>query len=159
MIPVGWYFPPKEIGPPTITSEQELKKLGPYVAPILYGGLGNVLFQLAAVHVYAQSMGVPCVVGFFDHWLGHAVILQEGKKKRRRRREKKKKKKKKEGEIEEKKKKKNKDCQKERKSKRIIVTDRGKLEVILSNGWLPSRYRDGIRSSRVRHNIMLIQKT
>lgn len=43
-------------------------RAGKYVAPVLYGGLGNAMFQLAALHVYAKEMGVPCVVGFFQHW-------------------------------------------------------------------------------------------
>lgn len=68
VIPVGWYTPPAGLGPSTIQTGKELAALGPYVAPILYGGLGNVMFQLAALHVYAKTMGVPCVVGFFDHW-------------------------------------------------------------------------------------------
>jgi hypothetical protein len=93
VIPLGWYSPPADMGPPTITSLDELKNLGRcayaschsilsqlgpagfisrvagrYVAPILYGGLGNALFQLAATHVYAKTVGVPCVVGYFDHW-------------------------------------------------------------------------------------------
>ena len=33
-----------------------------------FPGLGNQLFQLAAVHVFAYDIGVPCVVGFFEHW-------------------------------------------------------------------------------------------
>jgi hypothetical protein len=28
----------------------------------------NVLFQLAAVHVHAKTIGVPCVTGWFKHW-------------------------------------------------------------------------------------------
>lgn len=39
-----------------------------YVAPVLYGGLGNALFQLAAIHAWARNISLPCVVGFFDHW-------------------------------------------------------------------------------------------
>ena len=39
-----------------------------HVAPILQGGVGNALFQLAAIHVYAKfEADVPCVVGFFNH--------------------------------------------------------------------------------------------
>ncbi len=56
VIPIGW-FDGRTIGPPTITSLAELDGLGKYVAPVLYGGLGNQLFQLAALHVYARSVG------------------------------------------------------------------------------------------------------
>ena len=41
---------------------------GKYVAPILYGGLGNVLFQLAACHVFGKELNVHCLVGFFKHF-------------------------------------------------------------------------------------------
>eukprot|EP00730_Choanoeca_flexa_P018860 TRINITY_DN9192_c0_g1_i1.p1 TRINITY_DN9192_c0_g1~~TRINITY_DN9192_c0_g1_i1.p1 ORF type:complete len:367 (+),score=71.13 TRINITY_DN9192_c0_g1_i1:101-1201(+) len=64
--PVNWLD--RHLGPPDIASVQELKALGPFVAPILYGGLGNVLFQLATVHVLAKQEQVPCVIGFFQHW-------------------------------------------------------------------------------------------
>ncbi len=76
MIPVGWYDPPLHLGPPTINSEEELHDLGPYIAPIIYGGLGNVMFQLAAVHVMAKELRVPCVTGWFDHWLVSETHIQ-----------------------------------------------------------------------------------
>ena len=46
------------LGPPDIQTAAELKALGRFVAPILYGGLGNVLFQLATVHVLGKQEGV-----------------------------------------------------------------------------------------------------
>eukprot|EP00048_Salpingoeca_helianthica_P020693 m.247492 g.247492 ORF g.247492 m.247492 type:complete len:360 (-) comp51358_c0_seq1:23-1102(-) len=67
VVPVGW-FDGRNMGPASINSLAELESLGKHVAPVLYGGLGNQLFQLAALHVYARSVGVPCVVGWFDHW-------------------------------------------------------------------------------------------
>ena len=63
-----WHSLPEAWGPPTITSTQELEALGPHIAPVLYGGLGNVLFQLATLHVYGRKHGVPVVVGYFSHW-------------------------------------------------------------------------------------------
>lgn len=50
-------------GPPDIESEAELRALGPFVAPILYGGLGNVLFQLAALLAHSQDTKLPLVIG------------------------------------------------------------------------------------------------
>ena len=46
------------VGPPDVPSLAALRKIGVFVSPILYGGLGNVLFQLAAVHVHAENEGV-----------------------------------------------------------------------------------------------------
>eukprot|EP00911_Craspedida_sp_UC1_P002239 UC1_evm2s1704 len=46
-----------------------LAEVGPsFVAPILYGGLGNMLFQLAATHAYAWQHNIPCLVGRWRHW-------------------------------------------------------------------------------------------
>jgi hypothetical protein len=56
VIPRDWYAG-RKMGPPLITRPAELAALGKYVAPVLYGGLGNELFQLAALHVYARSLG------------------------------------------------------------------------------------------------------
>lgn len=61
-------------GPPDVTSEAELKALGPFIAPILYGGLGNVLFQLAALIKHSQDTDLPLVIGYAAPrrtvWLG-----------------------------------------------------------------------------------------
>lgn len=49
----------------------EYDSLGPVVCPILYGGLGNVLFQLAAIQVYCKETGAICVSGGWggvQHW-------------------------------------------------------------------------------------------
>eukprot|EP00056_Hartaetosiga_gracilis_P015748 m.3033 g.3033 ORF g.3033 m.3033 type:complete len:429 (+) comp3163_c0_seq1:51-1337(+) len=52
-----------------ITSRTELvQSVGKFVAPILYGGLGNELFQLAALHVYGRVFNIPVVTGYFHHW-------------------------------------------------------------------------------------------
>jgi hypothetical protein len=56
VVPVGW-FDGRKMGPPNIHTLAELEGLGKHVAPVLYGGLGNQLFQLAALHVYARSVG------------------------------------------------------------------------------------------------------
>lgn len=50
-------------GPADITSESQLRELGPFVAPILYGGLGNVLFQLAALIKHSKDTNLPLVIG------------------------------------------------------------------------------------------------
>ena len=55
VIPTGW-FAGRGLGPAMIHTLAELQALGKYVAPILYGGVGNELFQLAALHVYARSI-------------------------------------------------------------------------------------------------------
>ncbi|EDQ86521.1 uncharacterized protein MONBRDRAFT_28212 [Monosiga brevicollis MX1] len=51
-----------------LQAQAQLDALGPYVAPILYGGMGNVLFQLAALLALAKTEQAPCVVGFYKHW-------------------------------------------------------------------------------------------
>eukprot|EP00055_Hartaetosiga_balthica_P016576 m.105597 g.105597 ORF g.105597 m.105597 type:complete len:425 (-) comp9134_c3_seq1:351-1625(-) len=52
-----------------IASRSELfDNVGPFISPILYGGLGNELFQLAALHVYGRAFNVPVVSGYFKHW-------------------------------------------------------------------------------------------
>ena len=38
VVPLGWLYGDK-LGPPNINSEEELNQIGPYVAPLLYGGL------------------------------------------------------------------------------------------------------------------------
>jgi hypothetical protein len=53
-------------GPEDITSERQLRELGPFVAPILYGGLGNVMFQLAALIKHSQDTKLPLVIGYVD---------------------------------------------------------------------------------------------
>eukprot|EP00042_Codosiga_hollandica_P028008 m.144110 g.144110 ORF g.144110 m.144110 type:complete len:404 (-) comp52656_c0_seq10:42-1253(-) len=57
--------------PPSISCRimcQELHARRPFVAPILYGGLGNMLFQLATMHRLAWDLDIDCVVGYWDHW-------------------------------------------------------------------------------------------
>eukprot|EP00041_Stephanoeca_diplocostata_P028987 m.843500 g.843500 ORF g.843500 m.843500 type:complete len:464 (+) comp23473_c1_seq1:373-1764(+) len=57
------------LAPPDISDASMLDGLAPHwVAPILYGGIGNVLFQLAALLVYAKEAQAHCVIGFFQHW-------------------------------------------------------------------------------------------
>ncbi|EGD74307.1 hypothetical protein PTSG_06316 [Salpingoeca rosetta] len=63
-----WRQLPSSWGPPTISREEDVDAIGTYVAPILYGGLGNILFQLAALHAYGRKHNVPVVVGYFQHW-------------------------------------------------------------------------------------------
>ena len=56
VIPLGW-FEGRNMGPSSIHKQEDLEALGKYIAPVLYGGLGNQLFQLAALHVHAKSLG------------------------------------------------------------------------------------------------------
>jgi hypothetical protein len=39
-----------------------------HIRPILYGGLGNQMFQIAASCVLARSLNRPCLIGFWKHW-------------------------------------------------------------------------------------------
>ena len=37
------------------------------MAPILRSGLGNAMFQIAAVCMYAEEKKIPCYVGYWNH--------------------------------------------------------------------------------------------
>ena len=37
------------------------------MAPILRSGLGNAMFQIAAVCMYAKEKKLPCYIGFWNH--------------------------------------------------------------------------------------------
>eukprot|EP00042_Codosiga_hollandica_P028014 m.144088 g.144088 ORF g.144088 m.144088 type:complete len:422 (-) comp52656_c0_seq8:42-1307(-) len=63
----SWFTLPRH-SPPLITTNEELHARRPFVAPILYGGLGNMLFQLATMHRLAWDLDIDCVVGYWDHW-------------------------------------------------------------------------------------------
>eukprot|EP00049_Salpingoeca_infusionum_P020560 m.364415 g.364415 ORF g.364415 m.364415 type:complete len:379 (-) comp26957_c0_seq1:177-1313(-) len=67
-MPEEWLNVPDTWGPSTLHSNIELDALGTYVAPIFYGGLGNLLFQVAALTTYCDALDVPCVFGYFQHW-------------------------------------------------------------------------------------------
>jgi hypothetical protein len=53
-------------GPPLIETEKQLADFGPFISPVLHGDLGSIMFQLAAVHVLAQSYSTTCVVAWWD---------------------------------------------------------------------------------------------
>eukprot|EP00042_Codosiga_hollandica_P036866 m.285776 g.285776 ORF g.285776 m.285776 type:complete len:365 (+) comp54978_c0_seq8:1501-2595(+) len=67
VVPVDWYMIPPSASP-VLQTQAELDALGTYVAPIVYGGLGNNMYQIAALSVHARKLGIPCVIGFFKHW-------------------------------------------------------------------------------------------
>eukprot|EP00042_Codosiga_hollandica_P028007 m.144032 g.144032 ORF g.144032 m.144032 type:complete len:372 (-) comp52656_c0_seq1:42-1157(-) len=67
LVPSAWFTLPRH-SPPLITTNEELHARRPFVAPILYGGLGNMLFQLATMHRLAWDLDIDCVVGYWDHW-------------------------------------------------------------------------------------------
>ena len=43
---------------------------------MLYGGLGNVLFQLAAVCSLAKQRQTACIVGYWSHWNSHVSCVE-----------------------------------------------------------------------------------
>jgi hypothetical protein len=53
-------------GPPLIENEKQLKAFGPFISPVLSGGLGNIMLQLAAVYGFAKKYKVPFVVAWWD---------------------------------------------------------------------------------------------
>ena len=51
---------------PTITTEEQLQSLPWYIAPVMSGGLGNIIFQIAATTVLADRYAVACIVAWWD---------------------------------------------------------------------------------------------
>jgi hypothetical protein len=49
--------------PKNLVSDEDIDAIGPFVAPILHGGLGNNLFQLAAAHTLGKTVGRATLVG------------------------------------------------------------------------------------------------
>ena len=47
---------------PAISTESQLAQITRFVSPILAGGLGNVLFEMAAANAMAKRLGVLCLV-------------------------------------------------------------------------------------------------
>lgn len=52
-------------GPAVISSEEQLTAAQPFVTPVLHGGLGHVLFQIAGAHVLAKRHNVTCVIAWW----------------------------------------------------------------------------------------------
>jgi hypothetical protein len=53
--------------PRNIMSEAELAQVKPwFIAPVLSGGLGNHLFQMAAASTLARQRNATCVMGYWD---------------------------------------------------------------------------------------------
>jgi hypothetical protein len=52
--------------PRTIDSEQEIVEQGSYISPVLYGGLGNCMYDLATAHAYASALNETCIVAWWD---------------------------------------------------------------------------------------------
>ena len=52
--------------PPSICTQHALDTIHQFVAPIMLGGLGNMLFQLAAAHSVAEELHRPCVVAWWN---------------------------------------------------------------------------------------------
>jgi hypothetical protein len=61
----AWRTLPDDV-PLNIVSETDLLSLTPYVAPVLSGGFGNILYEIAAGCVLAKRLGVPCVIAWWD---------------------------------------------------------------------------------------------
>ena len=53
-------------GPAVISSEKQLTAAQPFVTPVLHGGLGHVLFQMAGAHVLAKRHNVTCVIAWWN---------------------------------------------------------------------------------------------
>ena len=54
-------------GSPTpIKTEQELSQITNFISPICIGGLGTILFQIAACHVAAKAYGIQCIFAWWD---------------------------------------------------------------------------------------------
>ena len=53
-------------GPPLIESEAQLLAAGPFISPVLSGGLGNILLQLATIHTLAKQHSVLCITAWWD---------------------------------------------------------------------------------------------
>eukprot|EP00042_Codosiga_hollandica_P012826 m.29104 g.29104 ORF g.29104 m.29104 type:complete len:349 (+) comp40412_c0_seq8:31-1077(+) len=63
LLPAAWL-----LQKPAIQNQEGLDERKPYLAPILFGGLGTVMFQLAAAHSAAWNSNLTCVVGYWKHW-------------------------------------------------------------------------------------------
>lgn len=59
-----WQYLPSE-AVPNIQTERELRSLQ-YISPILKGGFGNILYELAAAHSFAKLANVSCIVAWWD---------------------------------------------------------------------------------------------
>jgi hypothetical protein len=61
-----WRILPQGVSAP-LRSDEEIDALkGRFISPILKGGFGNILFELAAAHAVAKQVGVPCLVAWWD---------------------------------------------------------------------------------------------
>jgi hypothetical protein len=53
-------------GPPLIENEEQLLAIGQFISPVLHGGLGNIMLQIASVYRYARKYKVTFVVAWWD---------------------------------------------------------------------------------------------
>ncbi len=66
--PRNWLKLPKNV-PKSIRSQASLDAFmdeRDFIAPILGGDMGDVMFQLAATHTLARQLSRPCLVGWWD---------------------------------------------------------------------------------------------
>ena len=61
-----WRKQAPEHVPPNIRTEAELSSITRYISPVLAGGFGNILFELAASHSVALRLNVTCLVAWWD---------------------------------------------------------------------------------------------
>jgi hypothetical protein len=54
------------IGPPLFESKEQLDGFGPFISPVLSGGLGHIMLQIAAVYGFSKKYNVPLVVAWWD---------------------------------------------------------------------------------------------
>jgi hypothetical protein len=59
----------------SLKTEEDINAVGPYISPVLQGGLGNMMFELASAHSIAKQAGVPCVVAWWDQSVAFDELL------------------------------------------------------------------------------------
>lgn len=64
MFLADWQQLPPE-SPPVIQAK-DFELITSYVTPILSGGLGNIMYEIAAACTLAHSLSRPCLVGWWD---------------------------------------------------------------------------------------------
>ena len=60
-----WKELPPGVSTP-IHTEDELKKYNKFVSPVLTGGLGNMMYEMAFAHAIAKQIGVPCIIAWWE---------------------------------------------------------------------------------------------
>lgn len=56
---------------------EEVKENEDFIAPLFFGGIGNILFQIASVYARSKDVNIRCVFGYFDHALRSSTVSYE----------------------------------------------------------------------------------